>query len=89
MARGVHGTRPFSFKGRFFEVEDGGFEEPLNRVAFPKVFLRGDSEEAIGLSARGADVHLLDAAPIEALRHAIEAIDRQALAGRPLGPSSA
>lgn len=80
VACGVHGTRPFSFKGRFFEVKGGGFEEPLNRVAFPKVFLRGDSEEAGALSARQADVHLLDAAPVETLRNAVEAIDRQALA---------
>ncbi|PTQ07754.1 hypothetical protein CLG96_16505 [Sphingomonas oleivorans] len=83
VARGVHGRHPFTFKGRFFEVERGGFEEPLNRVAFPKVFLRGNSEEAVALSARQADVHLFDAAPIDALRHAIEALDRQALsAGR-------
>lgn len=80
VARGVHGTRPFSFKGRFFEVEGGGFEEPLSRAAFPKIFLRGESDEAGALSARQGDVHLLDAAPVDTLRHTIEALDRQALA---------
>ena len=75
VARGVHGQRPFSFKGRFFEVENGGFEEPLNRVPFPKVFLRGNDEERLALSAQYADVHLFDAAPIDQLRHGIEALD--------------
>lgn len=79
VARGVHGARPFSYKGRFFEVEGGGFEEPLNRVAFPRVFLRGTGEEALTLSARQADVHLFDAAPLDELRDAVEVLDRLAL----------
>jgi alkanesulfonate monooxygenase len=79
VARGVHGERPFSFKGRFFEVEKGGFEEPLSNAPFPQVFLRGTSEEVLTLSARQADVHLFEAAPIDELRHAIEALDRLAL----------
>ncbi|MET0374033.1 MAG: LLM class flavin-dependent oxidoreductase [Rhizorhabdus sp.] len=75
VARGVHGAVPFSYQGRFFEVERGGFAEPLNRVAFPPVFLRGASEEALALSARQADVHLFEAAPAHALRPHIEMLD--------------
>ena len=37
VARGVHGESPFSFTGRHFEVQGGGFEVPLNRAAFPQV----------------------------------------------------
>lgn len=79
VARGVHRERPFSHKGRFFEVEGGGFEAPLNSVDFPRVFLRGTDEEALSLSARQADVHLLDDAPIDTLRAHIETLDRLAL----------
>lgn len=61
VARGVHGKQPFSFSGRHFAVADGGFADPLNRVPFPKVFLSGDTEEALTLSARVADVHLFAA----------------------------
>lgn len=61
VARGVHGQRPFSFKGEFFEVEQGGFADPLNRHAFPPVYLRGDSEEALAVSARYGDIHLFSA----------------------------
>jgi len=75
VARGVHGTRPFSFSGTHFEVQGGGFEAPLNRVPFPRVFLHGESEEALALSARAADVHLFGAAPVTHLRSLIEGLD--------------
>lgn len=85
VARGVHGTRPFSFKGRFFEVQGGGFDEPLNRVPFPPVFLSGDTEEAIALSAALGDVHLLPAGHPETLRPLIATLGREAqLQGRSL-----
>ena len=86
VARGVHGQRGYSFKGRFFEVENGGFEAQLNRVRFPTVFLRGNSEEALALSARQADVHLFDPAPFDQLRAAVETLDGLAsAAGRSVG----
>jgi alkanesulfonate monooxygenase len=83
VARGVHGERPFSFAGRYFDVKDGGFEAPLNRVPFPPVFLQGESEEVLALSARAADVHLFAAAPLAKLRSLVEGLDSLALkAGR-------
>lgn len=63
VARGVHGARPYSFKGRHFEVLDGGFDAPLNAVPFPPVYLRGEDEAAIALSARYADIHLFTPSP--------------------------
>ncbi|MET0269873.1 MAG: LLM class flavin-dependent oxidoreductase [Sphingomonas sp.] len=75
VARGVHGGAGFDFAGRFFEVKGGGFTAPLDRAAFPPVFLGGSGEEAWQLSAEHADVHLFDPAPLSDLRHAIEAID--------------
>ncbi|MEN3746195.1 LLM class flavin-dependent oxidoreductase [Sphingomonas sp. HF-S3] len=86
VARGVHSQHPFSFAGDHFEVQGGGFEAPLNRVRAPQVFLQGDSEESLALSARAADVHLFAAAPIDSLRHAVEALDAASLsAGRTVG----
>jgi alkanesulfonate monooxygenase len=75
VARGVHGTRPFSFAGTHFEVQNGGFEAPLNRVPFPTVFLQGETEEALDLSARHADVHLFRAGPIEKIAALVEGLD--------------
>lgn len=86
VARGVHGERPYSYAGRFFEVQGGGFEAPLNRVPFPRVFLQGESEEALALSARSADVHVFAAQSFASLRSQIEALDALALReGRTVG----
>ncbi|MDV3456201.1 LLM class flavin-dependent oxidoreductase [Sphingomonas sp. HF-S4] len=79
VARGVHAERPFDFAGAHFQVQGGGFLDPLNRVAFPKVFLQGESEEALALSARAADIHLFAAAPLAKLRARVEALDALAL----------
>jgi alkanesulfonate monooxygenase len=75
VARGVHGQRPYTFKGRHFEVENGGFEDPLNRAAFPTVFLTGEREEDLALSARHGDVHLFAAGSIERLSSLVEGLD--------------
>jgi len=80
VARSVHAQRPFDFKGRFFDVQGGGFEAPLSAAAFPLIFLRGEQEDALARSARFADVHLFELQPVEALRAKIEDLDRLALA---------
>lgn len=72
VARGVQTTAPFDFKGRFFEVQGGGLRGPLGGNPLPPVYLDGDTEEAFALSARQADVHVLDAAPLPQLVPAIE-----------------
>lgn len=67
VARGVHEHWPFTYRGQYFEVQDGGFEHPLNQFPFPRVFLRGEDDEALALSARHADVHLFRPAPADVL----------------------
>jgi alkanesulfonate monooxygenase len=71
VARGVQTTTPFNFVGRFFEVQGGGFKGPLGGNPVPQVYLTGATEEAYRLSARHADVHVLDAKPADALLPAI------------------
>lgn len=61
VARGVITTAPFSFKGRFFEVRDGGFKGTLANHPAPLVFLNGETPEAYALSARTASVHVFPA----------------------------
>jgi len=67
VAKGVLTQSPYSFKGRFFEVLEGGFNGPLSNQKVPPVYLTGSSPEALRLSARHADVHILEAAPAEEL----------------------
>ena len=78
VARGVQSTSPFSFKGRFFEVQDGGFKGPLAHHLVNSIYLTGESPEALALSARQADVHVFDAAPVADLRPAIDSLQTQA-----------
>lgn len=78
VARGVQTTAPYSFKGRFFEVQGGGFQGPLANHPLPLVYLSGATREAWRLSARHADVHVLDAAPVEQLQPAIDSLRRLA-----------
>jgi alkanesulfonate monooxygenase len=68
VARGVLSQSPFSFKGRYFEVLDGGFRGPLSNQASPPVYLSGDTEETYQLSAKIADVHVFDLLPVEGLK---------------------
>lgn len=80
VARGVQTTAPFSFKGRYFEVQDGGFRGPLAGNPLPPIYLSGDGEVALSLSARQADVHVFDAAPLAALAPALASLQTQAAA---------
>ena len=76
VARGVLTQSPFSFKGRFFEVLDGGFNGPLAGNPVPPVYLSGNTHEAYRLSAQWADVHVLDAVPVEELKTSIDTLQR-------------
>ncbi len=80
VARGVQTTAPYSFKGRYFEVLDGGFRGPLAGNPLPPVYLSGDGEAALALSARQADVHVFDAAPLAQLRAALADLQQQTAA---------
>lgn len=75
VARGVISTVPFNFKGRFFEVLDGGFKGPLGHKPAPPVYLSGNNEEDWQLSAALADVHVFDALPLAALQAAISRLN--------------
>ncbi|MBD9425400.1 LLM class flavin-dependent oxidoreductase [Pseudomonas sp. PDM15] len=80
VARGVITQAPFSFKGRFFEVLDGGFQGPLAGQRVPPIYLAGDDAEALQLSARQADVHVFSARPSSELAPLLDELSRIARA---------
>ncbi len=71
VARGVLTQAPYSFKGRFFEVLNGGFQGPLGGQVVPPVYLSGATEADLALSANVADVHVFDAVPVATLKQQI------------------
>ena len=78
VARGVQTSAPFSFKGHYFEVLEGGFRGPLAGNPLPAVYLSGEGEAALALSARQADVHLFIAAPLAQLQAQLALLARLA-----------
>jgi len=62
--KGFWTQAPFDYTGKYYEVGKGGFRGPLAGQQLPQIFLAGESEEALSLSARHADVHILPLAPI-------------------------
>lgn len=73
--KGVFSARPYDFRGRFFDVEAGGLEEPLARAPRPRIVGSGRSDEALEFSAQHAEVHLLPALDLEALGAEIRRLD--------------
>jgi len=71
IVKGIWDGGPFDFKGKYYEVEKGGFAPALTGHKLPAIHLSGDSEAVLELSARHADVHLLALAPVEAVREKI------------------
>jgi alkanesulfonate monooxygenase len=74
VARGVLASAPFSFKGRYFEVLDGGFRGPLANQVPPPVYLSGDTDEAHQLSARVADVHVFEPLPVARIKADVDTL---------------
>lgn len=76
VVKGVWNEAPFTYQGRYYEVENGGFAPALAALPvvaqgggrrgpipteqpLPTIYLSGESEQALALSARHGDVHFL------------------------------
>lgn len=83
VARGVWGSEDYSFEGRYYEVLHGGFSRPLAGRGFPLVVLRGRTDSALALSAKHADVHVVDlsSTPVDAHQATLADVGER-LAGR-------
>jgi len=73
VSKGVTTQVPFTFKGRFFEVLNGGFQGALGNQPVPQVYLSGSSDDDYRLSAKHADVHVFDAVPLADIKLQIDA----------------
>src|SRR5688572_14749496 len=59
--KGVWRGKPYDFRGRFYDVEAGGFDAPLSGLPLPEIYTSGESQPALELAAQYADVHVLGA----------------------------
>lgn len=83
--KGFWADEPFTYEGRHFLVENGGFPPALAGQPIPEFYLSGLGDKAFALSARHADVHVLDLAPLDEIRDQVGTLTRLAAAqGRTL-----
>ena len=78
VAKGFWNAAPFTFKGKYYEVENGGFPPPLQGETLPLIYLSGLTEEALELGARHADVFLLPLAPQATVQAQIADLEQRA-----------
>jgi alkanesulfonate monooxygenase len=78
VAKGFWNAAPFTYRGSYYEVENGGFPPPLQGETLPLVYLSGLTDEALELGARHADVYLLPIAPPGAVQERIVNLDGRA-----------
>jgi len=78
VVKGFWNNPPFTYQGKYYEVVDGGFAPALTGPVLPLIYLSGETEEALALSAKHADVHFLPLDSLEATRGRIEDLTRRA-----------
>jgi alkanesulfonate monooxygenase len=85
VVKGFWNNAPFTYRGNYYEVENGGFAPALSGQPLPRIFLSGTSDDALALSARHADVHVFALDAIEVISGYIATLDALAAAqGRKL-----
>jgi alkanesulfonate monooxygenase len=78
LARGFWSEPAFTYEGRYYNVENGGFAAALQGESFPLVFLSDGPSESISLGARHADTYVLPLGPVETVRARIQEVRARA-----------
>jgi len=68
IVRGVWRGGPFSYQGKFYQVEDAGLPDPLSEEEFPEIYFSGSSDAALASASKHADFYLSWLEPFDALR---------------------
>lgn len=68
IVRGVWNGGPFSYHGKFYQVEDAGLVDPLSREDFPEIYFSGSSDAALASASKHADYYLTWLEPFDQLR---------------------
>jgi len=66
--RGVWKGGPFSYDGKFYQVEDAGLPDPLSQQEFPEIYFSGSSDAALASASKHADYYLSWLEPFDQLR---------------------
>lgn len=81
VVKGYSSGEPYTHKGRFYQVEEGGLVAPLSSQPVPRIYLAGASDAAMAVAAKHGDVHLSWGEPLakqkEVIDRARQALDAQ------------
>ncbi|MBD9425399.1 LLM class flavin-dependent oxidoreductase [Pseudomonas sp. PDM15] len=66
--RGVWNGGPFSYQGRYYQVDDGGLALPLAQQEFPEIYFSGSSDAALATASKHAEYYLTWLEPFAQLR---------------------
>ena len=68
IVRGVWRGGPFSYQGKFYQIEDAGLAHPLSSQDFPEIYFSGSSDAALASASKHADYYLTWLEPFDQLR---------------------
>jgi alkanesulfonate monooxygenase len=75
--KGTWRGEPFSYRGRFFQVENAALPAPLAAQPFPEVYFSGSSPAAIDAAGRHSDYYLSWLEPFESLDEKFDGVRQQ------------
>ncbi|MGQ3048608.1 MAG: LLM class flavin-dependent oxidoreductase [Niveispirillum sp.] len=66
--KGLWEGKPFSYQGKFFQLDNAQLPAPLAGQAFPSLYFAGSSNAALEAQGKHADFNLTHMEPLESLR---------------------
>lgn len=66
--RGVWRGGPFSYHGKFYQVEEAGLPPLLSQEEFPEIYFSGSSDAALASASKHAEYYLTWLEPFDAIR---------------------
>ncbi|MGD0835787.1 MAG: LLM class flavin-dependent oxidoreductase [Polyangia bacterium] len=85
VVRGVWRGGPFSYQGKFYQVEEAGLPDPLSKEDFPEIYFSGSSDAALASASKHADFYLTWLEPFAQLRDKFARVREKTTAlGRPI-----
>jgi alkanesulfonate monooxygenase len=81
--RGIWQGGPFTYDGKFYQVQDGGLPDPLSKEAFPEIYFSGSSDAALASASKHADFYLTWLEPFAQIKEKFRRVrERTAALGR-------
>lgn len=72
--KGVWNGGPFSYQGKFYQVENAGLADPLSKEEYPEIYFSGSSDAALASASKHADYYLTWLEPFDQLREKFDRV---------------